>query len=225
MLNKYLDRLERLLDQYRSQELAHFNGPTDETAQWDDLIWFHIDPNTDRKTRFLCGQHGIKGKGSSGNSPEFALRYPYSHLVKVWIIETCNVPVSASERQDRVASVRKLISVMTGELYEQTSESVTPLLQGRQKALINKFFAFCTEQGLMRPIQLSVLENRDRTGHGQFDSAIEKLPEIESILALGSIHTTIFGPVSQNGSATGRENVKLKDAFVTTYGLLGLALR
>lgn len=223
MLNKYLDRLEHLLDQYRSKELSQFLGPTNEPAQWDDLIWFHIDPNTDRKTRFLCGKHGIKGKGSSGNTPEFALRYPYSHLVKVWIIETCNAPVSAAERQSRVGAARKLISAMTGDLYEQTSESITPIIKGRVRALINKFFAFCTEQGLMRPIQLSTLDNRDRTGHGQFDTAIEKLPNIESILALGSIHTTIFGPVHQNSSVKGKDNVKFKDAFVTTYGLLGLA--
>lgn len=120
MLNKFLDRFEGLLDQYRSQELSQFRGPTNERAQWDDLIWFHIDPNTNRKIRFLCGKHGLKGKGAAGNKPEFALRYPYSHLVKVWVIETSNAQVSAGERQDRVASVRKLISAMTGELYEQT---------------------------------------------------------------------------------------------------------
>lgn len=223
MLNKYLDRLEGLLDQYRGQELSQFQGPTRSPAQWDDLIWFHIDPNTDRKTRFLCGKHGIKGKGSSGNKPEFRLRYPYSHLVKVWIIETNNATLSAGERQARVTTTRLLLSSMTGELYEQTSESVTTLIQGRGISRISPFLVFCTEHGLMRPIRLSTLDNRDRSGHAQFDAAIEKLPDIESILALGSIHNTIFQPVSQNGSVAGKKNVKHKDALVTTYGLLGLA--
>lgn len=223
MRNKYLDRLEGLLDQYRSQELSQFRGPTNETAQWEDLIWIHIDPNTKRNTRFLAGRHGIKGRRSAGNKPRHALRYPYSHLVKVWIIETNNVRISASERQARVTTVRLLLSSMTGELFEQTNDSITKLLSLRSRDRVNPFLAFCSKNGLMRPIRLLTADNRDRTGNAQFDAKVEKLPHIESILALGSIHNTIFQAVSQNGTAVDNKNVKLRDAFVTTFGLLGLA--
>lgn len=223
MLNKYLDRLEKLFNQYRIQELSQFRGPTGEAAQWDDLIWYHIDPNTNRRTRFLCGEHGIKGRGSSGNSSENRLRYPYCHLVKIWIIEVSNLPISAGERQAQASSVRKLLSTMTGDLNEQTSERIALLIQGRGINRITPFLAFCTENGLMRSIRLSTLDNRDRTGHAQFDLDREKLPSTEAILALGSIHTTIFQPVRPNGSVVGKTEVKLKNAVVTTYGLLGLA--
>ena len=199
MLNKYIDRLERLLDRYRSQELSQFRGPADETAQWDDLIWFHIDPNSNRKTRFLSGRHGIKGRRSAGNKPEFALRYPYSHLVKVWIIETTNTRISASERQARISATRLLLSSIAGELFEQTHESIARLISHRSRDRVNPFLAFCAKNGLMRPIQFSITDDRDRTGHAQFDAKVEKLPDIESILALGSIYSTIFQPVSQNG--------------------------
>lgn len=223
MLNKYLDRLEGLLDRYRGQELSQFRGLTDGAAQWDDLIWFYIDPNTNRKTRFLCGRHGIKGRGSAGNKPELALRHPYSHLIKIWIIETSNVSISASERQARIITTRLLLSSMTGELFEQTKESITKLLSHRSRNRINPFLAFCTKNGLMRPIRLSTSENRDRTGHAQFDAKVEKLPDVESIIALGSIYNTIFQPVSENGTVVDKKNVKHKNAFVTTFGLLGLA--
>ncbi|WP_374343539.1 hypothetical protein [Azonexus sp.] len=112
---------------------------------------------------------------------------------------------------------------MPGELYELTNENVSSLIHGRGIALINLFLTFCTDQGLMRPIQLAMLYNRDRTGHAQFDAKVEKLPDIESILALGSIYNTIFQPVDQNGLVADKKHVDHKNAFVITYALLGLA--
>lgn len=223
MLNKYLDRLEELLDRYRNHELSQFRGPSDKPAQWDDLIWFHTDPHTSRKTRFLSGQHGIKGKGSAGNKPEFALRYPYSHLVKVWIIETSNAPLSRSERQSRVGAARKLLSSMVGELYQQTRADVETLVHGRGIDRVSPFLTFCINHGLMREIKVSAEEDRDRTGHAQFDAVAEKLPEIEALLALGSIHSIVFEPVYRNGLVANKKNVNSKSALVSTFGLLGLA--
>lgn len=220
MLNKYLDRLEGLLDQYRSQELSQFQGPTSETAQWDDLIWFHVDPNTGRKTRFLCGRHGAKGKGSAGDSPDMTLPYPYSQLVKVWIIETSNASISASEKNARVSIARKLLSKMDGELFEQTVEKIHALLSIHQADRVNSFLQFCSTRGLIPPVRLKNTDNRDRTGHGRFDAAVEKLPDIEAILALGSIYNTLFQPDRPTGSVACDTQF---DAFVTIFGLLGLA--
>jgi hypothetical protein len=225
MLNKYLDRLESLLTRYRCHELVQFQGPTDERARFDDLIWHHIDPNTGRRTRFLCGRHGIRGKGSAGDKPEAALRYPYSHLVKVWIIETSNEPISVDERQARISCVRKLLTVMNGELYEQTDETITQAFAETQrgKGRVKPFLAFCADNGLMRPVRLTSGDVRDRTGHAQFDAAVEKLPTIESVLALGDIFARVFEPVSAAGLVRPGKQVNLGDAWVATYGLLGLA--
>lgn len=225
MLNKYLDRLESLLSSYRGHELLQFEGPTGERARFDDLIWYHIDPKTGRRTRFLCGRHGIRGGGSAGNKPEAALRYPYSHLVKVWIIETSNAPISAEERQSRVSCARKLLSAMNGELYEQTNETVTQVFTNTLRGIdrVNPFLAFCADNGLMRPMRLKSVDGRDRTGHAQFDAAVEKLPTIESVLALGDIFARIFEPVSATGLVRHGKQVNPKDAWVATYGLLGLA--
>lgn len=99
MLNKYLGRLERLISEYREAKLAQFEGHGGKKAEFDDLVWYHIDPNTGRRTRFLCGVHGRKGKGNAGNHPIDALPYPYDHLIKIWIIETTNTPLSAKENK------------------------------------------------------------------------------------------------------------------------------
>lgn len=223
MLNKYLDRLERLVEEYQNQELPQFRGPDDKAAQWNDLIWFHIDPNTGRKTRFLCGKHGIKGAGNSGNKPEFALRPPYDQLIKVWIIETNNSPISADERQARVSYARYLLCNMRGDLYSQTSDTIAEL-QGKKRAeSSNPFLAFCAEKGLMRPIRLHSNDCRDRTGHAQFDTKVQKLPEIEAILALGAIHHEIFQPVNQRGVVSTEIQINMMNALVATFGLLGLS--
>lgn len=225
MLNKYLNRLESLLSRYRGHELVQFEGPTGERARFDDPLWHHIDPNTGRRTRFLCGRHQIKGKGSAGDKPESALRYPYSHLVKVWIIETSNEPVSANERQGRVSCARKLLSAINGELYEQTDEAVAQIFDETPSRIghVNLFLAFCADNGLIRPMRLKSADERDRTGHAQFDAAVEKLPTIESVLALGDIFAGVFEPVSATGLVRRGKQVNLRDAWAATYGLLGLA--
>lgn len=97
-INKYFDRLDSLIDSYRDAELKQFEGPGG-NAKFDDLIWYHIDPNTGRRTRYLCGVHGRKGKGNAGNLPTDALPYPYGHLIKVWLIEVVNTHLSASEKK------------------------------------------------------------------------------------------------------------------------------
>ena len=225
MLNKYLERLVILVDEYRKQELSQFCGPDNKEAQWNDLIWYHIDPNTGRKVRFLCGKLGLKGKGSAGNRPECALRYPYDQLIKVWIIEVNNKPVSAQSRQTLVLAARRLFSKMQGELYSQTPEGLVEFARSNtHPEYINHFFEFCAENGLMPRIRVpNRMDDRDRTGHAQFDARVEKLPDVEAIMALGAIHQEIFRPVSQSGSVSMDVQIKIMDAVTSTAGLLGLA--
>src|SRR5690606_27528208 len=64
---------------------------------------------------------------------------------------------------------------------------------------------------------------RDRSGHAAFDSKIEKLPDIEAILALGKIYREIFQPVDQNGFVISEAQINVMNALATTFGLLGLA--
>ena len=166
MLNKYLGRLERLINEYREAELAQFEGHGGKKAEFDDLVWYHVDPNTGRRTRFLCGVHGRKGKSNAGNHPIYALPYPYDHLIKVWIIETTNTPLSVNEKKIRTSVARKLLSLMDGDLYEQSECTITSLNLGARSAdRLRPFLAFCAEKGVMRKVNLKGSDSRDRTGH------------------------------------------------------------
>lgn len=224
MLNKYRDRLDSLIAEYRKHPLPQFEDPSGKGANFDDRIWIHIDPNTGRKTRYLCGLHGIKGKSSAGDKAEFALPYPYNYLIKIWIIETTSTSLSVSAKQSRVSMARKLLSTMTGELYAQTESTIVSqcLESAKDGERLRPFITFCVDNGLMQNISFSSSnDDRDRTGHAEFDARVEKLPEIESLIALGSIFAAVFKNVSSDGLSD--KEVNIKDAWVATYALLGLA--
>lgn len=224
MLNKYIDRLERLVGEYREVELDQFEGPGGKKAEFDDLVWYHVDPNTRRLTRYLCGLHGRKGRGNAGNRPTDTLAYPYNHLIKVWIIETTNTPLSASEKKARTSVVRKLLSIMDGDLYAQTESTIGILNLGERSAdRLRPFLAFCCDKGLMRRLELNGSDNRDRTGHAHFDNTLEKLPDIETVLAVGAIFSSVFEHVDEHGSLVPGEEINIHDALVVTFVLLSLA--
>ncbi|PCC99037.1 hypothetical protein [Halopseudomonas pelagia] len=225
MLNKYLDRLEKLIHECQKQKLTQFCGPEEKMAQWSDLVWYHIDPNTGRKVRFLCGRHGLKGKAGAGNRSEYALRHPYDQLIKIWIIEVNNMGVSAGHRQALVVYARRLLSEMQGELYSQNTSSLVEFmsLYHHQDRIAN-FIEFCIAKGLMPKISIPrSVDKRDRTGHAVFDSRVDSMPKVEVIQALGTIHHQIFQTVSQNGSVSTGSEINMLDAFVSTAALLGLA--
>ncbi len=224
MLNKYLDRLELLVGEYRKAELEQFEGPGGKKADFDDLIWFHIDPNTGRRTRYLCGVHGRKGKGSAGNRPIDALPYPYNYLIKVWIIETTNAPFSANEKQSRTSMARKLLSLMDGDLYDQSESTIHSLNLGESSTdRLRPFLAFCVEKGVMRKVHLKSNDNRDRTGHAAFDNKLEKLPDIQAVLAIADIFSSVFEYVDEHGSLSPGEEIIIHDALVVTFATLSLA--
>lgn len=224
MPNKYLDRLDRLIASYQTQELQQFRNPNGEPAHWDDEIWYHICPNTRFETRFLAVKHNVRGSGTAGCRPEYKLRQPYDGLIKIWIIETTNVPISTNERQARVSSARKLLTHMTGDLYRQTANDVTALFgTGGSLDRLKPFLVFCAQNGLMPSIEAKSQDNRDRTGHAAFDTRKEKLPDLDAVLLLASLHKEIFRPVSQRGLAAPGAKIPVMDAVATTFGLLGLA--
>lgn len=224
MLNKYLARLKILIAEYRQGPLEQFDGPNGKKADFDDLIWHHVDPNTGRRTRYLCGLHGRKGKGNAGNLSRDTLPSPYDHLVKVWIIETTNSSISASEKQARTSIVRKLLSTMEGDLYAQTDSTILSLKLGKHSAnRLRPFLMFCSGNGLMRKVDLKQSDDRDRTGHASLDSTLEKLPNVQSIVALGVIFSNVFQHVDVNGKLDPGETIKIHDALVVTFALLSLA--
>lgn len=224
MLNKYIVRLDSLISDYRQLSLSQFEGSDRSEVNFDDLIWFHIDPRSGRKTRYYCGRHGVMGRGSSGNSLEYALTYPYSHLVKVWVLEVVNMPISAREKKARVSVVRKFLSFMDGELYNQNELTISKeLMSSHFSDRIRPFFEFCFNKGLMRRIELKVTENRDRTGNAVFEKYTNKIPQVESLLALGQMFSTIFQYVNDDGSVCEGETVNIVDAWVVTFALAGLA--
>lgn len=223
-INKYYDRMESLIGEYRDAELKQFEGPGNKQAEFDDRIWYHIDPNTGRQVRYLCGIHGRRGKGNAGNLPSDSLPYPYNHLIKVWIIEVANTNLSASEKQARASSARKVLSLMDGDLFAQSESSIRSLNLGiRSVDRLRSFFDFCAKNGLMRRIDLTGSDNRDRTGHAYVDNVLEKLPDITTVLALGAIFSSVFEHVDENGNLLLGEEIKMHDALIVTFTLLSLA--
>ncbi|WP_080943050.1 hypothetical protein [Pseudomonas fluorescens] len=223
MINKYLDRLESLICLYRESEFIQFEGPDGEKADFDDLIWHHIDPNSGRNNRFLCGIHGKKGR-YSGNLSSDALPYPYSYLIKIWVVETTNTNLSVSEKKARTSAARKMLSRMDGDLYVQSESSVRSLCLGsRTVDRLRPFFEFCADKGLMRKIDLQGVEDRDRTGHASYDKKLEKLPDISAVVALGNIFSTVFEHVDEKGTVLPGKDVIIHDAMVLTFTLLSLA--
>lgn len=223
MINKYLDRLESIIYSYRESEFIQFEGPGGEKADFDDLIWHHIDPNSGRNSRFLCGIHGKRGK-NCGNLSSDALPYPYSYLIKVWVIETTNTNLSVSEKKARTSAARKMLSRMDGDLYVQSESSVRSLCLGsRTVDRLRPFFDFCANKGLMRKIDLQGVDDRDRTGHASLDKKLEKLPDISAVVALGDIFSTVFEHVDEKGKVFPGKDVMIHDAMVLTFTLLSLA--
>lgn len=223
MINKYLDRLESLICLYRESEFIQFESPGGEKADFDDLVWHHIDPNSGRNNRFLCGIHGKKGR-NSGNLSSDALPYPYSYLIKIWVIETTNTNLSVSEKKARTSAARKMLSRMDGDLYIQSESSVRSLCLGsRTIDRLRPFFDFCADKGLMRKIDLQGVDDRDRTGHASFDKKLEKLPDISAVVALGNIFSTVFEHVDDKGAVLPGKDVRIHDAMVLTFTLLSLA--
>ncbi|MEH6671709.1 hypothetical protein [Halopseudomonas sp.] len=224
MLNKYIDRLEQLIGIYRETELAQFEAPGGAKADFDDRIWYHIDPNNGRRTRYLCGSHGRKGRGNAGNDASDVLSYPYNHLIKIWIITTANTSFSASQKKSRAEIARKLLTLMDGHLYAQSEATIRSLSLGEKAAdRLRPFLAFCAEKGIMRALSYKEIENRNRTSHAHLDAVAEKLPSIDAVIALGSIFSSVFEHVDANGYVSHGEEVKMHDALVLTFALLSLA--
>lgn len=226
MPNKHLNRLHKLLSEYRDVELTQFEGPGGKKAEFDDLLWHHVDPNTGRRTRYLCCRHGMKGKGELIflSRPGFELPSPYDQLLKVWIIEVVNDPISAAEKQARVSIARKLLTFMGGDLYRLTEATVDNLKLGKHSNdLLRPFVKFCSGKGLMRELDLTSGYDRDRTGHAQLDRNLSKLPSIHAVLALGDIFKHVFENVNADGSVRPGTAVRMVDAIVPTFACLSLA--
>ncbi|MCH2341315.1 hypothetical protein ACGFZ7_02100 [Pseudomonas sp. NPDC047963] len=224
MLNKYLDQLELLVREYREAELTQFEGPDGKKAGFDDLIWYHIEPNTGRRIRYLCGVHGRKGRGNIGSQSTNYLAYPYNQLVKIWTITTVNTALSAVEKKARVGIVRKLLSLMKGDLYTQSETTISSLNLGARSAdRLRPFLIFCADNGIMRKVELKSQDRRDRSGHAHFDNASEKLPNINAILSLANIFSTVFEHVDEKGFLASGAEINMRDALVVTFAALSLA--
>jgi hypothetical protein len=222
MLNKYVDRLQTLINEYRGQALEQFVGEGKNKPGFDDMCWHYIDPNTGRRTRILCCRHGVRGR-QSRVSPELVLPSPYAHLLKVWVIEVCSQPVSATEKQRRVQEARKVLTCMKGDLYQLTSDGLTLIYKDRQM-YASPFINFCMKNALMPKFDLPFLEDhRDRTGHSEFDKKKSKLPDTEAVIAIADIFTRVFEHVDSNGKVKAGETVNIRDAVVVTPAALSLA--
>ncbi|EOD1639239.1 hypothetical protein ACJE3J_005679 [Pseudomonas aeruginosa] len=116
------------------------------------------------------------------------------------------------------------MSHMDGDLHAQSEATIRALNLGdSSSSRLRYFLSFCHSKGLIRAINIKSSDKRDRTGHAQLDSSLDKLPNIESLLALSSIFSKIFESVSDEGVPKRIENIKMHDALVVTFALLSLA--
>ncbi|NTV49977.1 MAG: hypothetical protein HGB32_11360 [Geobacteraceae bacterium] len=223
-LNKYLNRTEALIKQYKEiTSFKQFQNTTGEPATFDDLIWFYVDPNTGRKTRILTGRHGTKGLGSAGSGPENALPKPYGDLVKVFIFESFNLSVSESEKTGQVGCARKLLSFMQGHLYQQNTSSIIDCFNGSRFDRLMPFIAFCEKHGLVPKIsqRLQALNkhDRDRTGHEIDSKRKQKMADEGIIKAIGAVYAKTINSLINERPAPGN----FRDAFASFMALLCLA--
>lgn len=221
-MNKYLTRLNNLIREYRDADLVQFVGPNNQKAGWDDLVWYFICPNTGRQVRFLACRPAPTRLKDCELSRELSFFAHYAHLVKVWIIEVCNRPISAMHKNRLVGSCRHFLSAMDGDLYVQTAKSIRRSYSNRS-AELNSFLDFCSERGLMPKVRLPSDDTRDRTGHARLDAQVEKLPDIQTIVAIGAIFNEVFKPVNEDGSVRPGETVVTEYALAALCGALCLA--
>lgn len=194
-LNKYLARTHALIDQYKDEEpFTQFQNLYGLPATFDELVWFHIDPNTRKKTRVLTGKHGKKGRGSAGSGPKFALRPPYGDLVKVFVIEAFNATVGPTEIQARIGAARRLLTKMNGELYTQNATTIASFFGSSGRERILHFVKFCEQQGLMPrvgdQIRRMIKDERDRTGHNAEATRKDKMAQDDVLKAVGNVYGT-----------------------------------
>lgn len=192
-LNKYLARTHALIDQYKDEApFTQFQNLDGLPATFDELVWFHIDPNTGKKTRILTGLHGTKGGGSAGSDPKLALREPYGDLVKVFVIEAFNATVGPTEIQSRISAARRLLTKMKGELYTQNATTIASFFMSTQCERVLHFVRFCEQQGLMPrvadQIRQMVKDERDRTGHNVEATRKDKMAQDDVLQAVGNVY-------------------------------------
>lgn len=223
-LDKYLQRLDAVVTKYRHMEFDQFMTLDDQPATFEDLLWFFIDPNTGRRTRILTGNFGVRGHHKAGSDAENALPSPYGDLIKVFVIEIFNIRLSAAEKVSRISSARRLISKMSGDLYNQTADSVVSCFEGTRFDRVVPFIEMCESLGLMpkisRRLRSYIRHDRDRTGHGAADNRRKKMADESVIKALGAIYSsTIVGNTSSSSSS----EYRIRDAVPAFIGLLCLA--
>lgn len=226
-LNKYLARTHELIDQYKGEApFTQFQNLDGNLATFDDLVWFHIDPNTGTKTRLSTGIHGIRGGGSAGSDSKHALREPYGDLVKVFAIEVFNSSLSAGEKYNRIGAARRLLTTMKGELHTQTAPTIIECNKGTNSiSRVIVFLEFCEQHGLMPRVSEQVrranrsLSDRDSTGHKAEATQREKMAKEEVIKAVGNVYGKTVTSLL-NGNA---EQGYFRDALTSFIVLLCLA--
>ncbi|WP_277058606.1 hypothetical protein [Trichlorobacter lovleyi] len=224
-LNKYLDRTEALIKQYKEIDtFEQFKDVTGKPATFDDLIWFYVDPNTGRKTRILTGRHGTKGHSTAGTGAENALPKPYGDLVKVYIIEVFNLSLSSSEKTALIGSARKLLSSMHGHLYQQNTSSIFDCFHGSRTDRVIRFIDFCERHGLVpkNSQQIRALlkkDDRDRTGHELDSKRRQKMANEGVIKAIGGVYAKTINSLINKRPEAGY----FRDAFASFMALLCVA--
>ena len=221
MLNRYLDRSEKLILEYSNIDLLQFEGPGGGTAKFDDLVWYHIDSGTGRRTRYLSCRH-IETHNSRGGRRLLPIGFPYDQLLKLWIIEVANISISQSHKIRLVQEARKFLTFMEGELYEQSAGSIQNSVSGPDRGL-SQFIDFCGKKRVMPIVVFGSNANRDRTGHGILDNRIEKLPDENVLRAIGDIFSRVFTAVNPDGTVIRGGSVDIPDAITVTFACLSLA--
>lgn len=228
MLNKYLQRINELVSLYRDEKFNQFKGAKGKTADFDDLVWYHSDPNTNRKTRILAckyygSDHSIKTRLRSDRyvlEKAEHLPEPYNHLLKVYIIEVTNLSLSKVEKQSKIISARRVFTLMQGHLYEQNKLKAK---EYSDNISLGYFWGFCFKYKLVPSFEFENTEKRDRTGVNVLEKRYEKLPDEHSLIALGTIFSEVFKNVNKDGTMKEGNVIDIQHAVVSFCSCLSLA--
>jgi hypothetical protein len=223
MLNRFENNLKELIKSYSDVGLDNFQGPNGRAATLDDLVWYFVEPGTNRKIRFLCTKHyGVdrsRRLRKDSISDDHKINAPYDKLLKIFIINLVCAKSSALQKQAVVISARTILSNITGHLSE-VSES------GWAEARISGLFQFCKEKHLI-PGNLNITQNhekgRDRTGEEIAKRRSELVPSASLIVALGVIFVEVFKDVGDDGKLAPGATIDIREALTCTYALLCLA--
>lgn len=223
MINRYLKNLDDLINSYVCKGFLQFEGPDSKVATLNDLVWYYIEPKTNRKKRILCIKYKYNKHGDQSDSTlneADSLPYPYNFLLKIYIIDVFNKNHSLSHKASLIIDARYILSNLINDLYDCPQE----IWEAKRKTTL-KFWNFCNTNKLIinRKKPNVHIDFRERTGDESIQRKKQKMPSNFIIEALGQCFVNTFKDVDENGVLCEKGAIDMTDALTCSFALIALA--